>query len=135
MVTFDEFRAMALALPQATQQPTWETETLRVDSKIFAMGSPDGDSVTVKASREDQAELLAAEPEVFSSAPYVGRHGWVSVRLDLVDRDELRDLLTEAWRRAAPKRLVREFGAGPESGPAEPARAKGRPKSTGGGDA
>ncbi|MFD8080695.1 MmcQ/YjbR family DNA-binding protein [Kitasatospora sp. NPDC059722] len=112
MVTFDEFRAMALALPEAAQEPTWEIETLRVRARIFAMGSPEGERVTVKASPEDQAELLAADPEVFSSAPYVGRHGWVSVRLDLVDPEELRDLVTEAWRRTAPKRLVREFDEG-----------------------
>lgn len=66
MVTFDEFRAMALALPEAVQQPTWEIETLRVRTKIFAMGSPDGTGVSVKASPEDQSELLAAAPEVFS---------------------------------------------------------------------
>ncbi|MGA5816240.1 MmcQ/YjbR family DNA-binding protein [Kitasatospora sp. NPDC094028] len=111
MVTFDEFRALALALPEAAQEPTWEIETLRVRHKIFAMGAPEGDSVTVKATPADQAELLAAEPEVFSSARYVGRHGWVSVRLDLVDPEELRDLVTEAWRLTAPKRLVREFDA------------------------
>ncbi|MFE4514292.1 MmcQ/YjbR family DNA-binding protein [Kitasatospora sp. NPDC056783] len=111
MVTFDQFRTMAMDLPEAAQEPTWDIETLRVRGRIFAMGAPDGDRVTVKASPEDQAELLAAEPEVFSSAPYVGRHGWVSVRLDLVDREELLDLLTEAWRRTAPKRLVREFDA------------------------
>ncbi|MFI6843657.1 MmcQ/YjbR family DNA-binding protein [Kitasatospora sp. NBC_00085] len=111
MVTFDDFRAMALALPEAEQQPTWEIETLRVRTKIFAMGSPDGETVSVKASREDQTELLAAEPEVFSYPKYVGRHGWVGVRLDRVDPEELRDLLTEAWRLTAPKRLVREFDA------------------------
>ncbi|MBO1418261.1 MmcQ/YjbR family DNA-binding protein [Streptomyces sp. FH025] len=111
MVTFDEFRTLALGLPEAAREPTWGIETLRVRGRVFAMGSPEGESVTVKASREDQAELLAAEPEVFSFAPYVGRHGWVSVRLDLVDPQELDDLVTEAWRRTAPKRLVREFDA------------------------
>ncbi|WP_406198282.1 MmcQ/YjbR family DNA-binding protein [Kitasatospora sp. NBC_01560] len=109
MVTFDEFRAMALALPEAEQQPTWEIETLRVRTKIFAMGSPDGTTVSLKASREDQTELIAADPEVFSCPKYVGRHGWIGVRLDLVEPEELSGLLTEAWRRAAPKRLVREF--------------------------
>ncbi|MER5864413.1 MmcQ/YjbR family DNA-binding protein [Kitasatospora sp. NPDC002040] len=118
MVTFDQFLAMGLALPRATERPTWETTvTLRVGEKIFAMGTPGSGSVTVKASRADQAELLAAEPEVFSSAPYVGRHGWVLVQLAGVDPEELRDLLAEAWRSVAPKRLVRESDpAGPTSG-------------------
>ncbi|MFD0572610.1 MmcQ/YjbR family DNA-binding protein [Kitasatospora gansuensis] len=91
---------------------TWEsTVTLRVGEKIFAMGTPGSGAAIVKASKEDQAELLAAEPEVYSSAPYVGRHGWVLVQLAGVDPDELRDLLTDAWRSIAPKKLVREFEA------------------------
>ncbi|MFI6443687.1 MmcQ/YjbR family DNA-binding protein [Kitasatospora sp. NPDC050543] len=115
MVTFDEFKDMGLALPQTTEQITWEVEvTLRIGKKIFAMGAPESERVTVKASKEDQTELLAAEPEVFSVAPFVGRFGWVSVRLAKVDPEELRDLLVEAWRLTAPKRLVREFDA--ESG-------------------
>ncbi|GAA3037005.1 MmcQ/YjbR family DNA-binding protein [Kitasatospora albolonga] len=112
MVTFDQFLAMGLALPEAGERVTWETTvTLRVAEKIFAMGTPGSGEVTVKASKEDQAELLAAEPEVFSSAPYVGRHGWVLVRLAGVDGGELRELMAEAWRSVAPKRLVREFDA------------------------
>jgi hypothetical protein len=110
MVTFDQFLSMALALPRAAERLTWETTvTLRVGEKIFAMGTPGQGVVSVKASKEDQAELLAAEPEVYSPAPYVGRHGWVLVQLAGVDPDELRDLLTDAWRSIAPKKLVREF--------------------------
>ncbi|MBB4949597.1 hypothetical protein F4556_005132 [Kitasatospora gansuensis] len=112
MVTFDQFLSTALALPRATERLTWEsTVTLRVGEKIFAMGTPGSGAAIVKASKEDQAELLAAEPEVYSSAPYVGRHGWVLVQLAGVDPDELRDLLTDAWRSIAPKKLVREFEA------------------------
>ncbi|WP_217698452.1 MmcQ/YjbR family DNA-binding protein [Streptacidiphilus griseoplanus] len=115
MVTFDEFTAMGLALPRAAEQLTWETEvTLRIGGKIFAMGTPESGCVTVKASREEQAELVAADPETFRPAPYVGRFGWVQLELARVDGDELRGLLTEAWRATAPKRLVREFDtAGP----------------------
>jgi len=117
MVTFDQFLTMGLALPRATERLTWETEvTLRVGEKIFAMGNPDSGAVCVKASKEDQAELLAAAPETFSVAPYVGRHGWVLVSLAKVDPDELHDLLTEAWRSIAPKKLVREFDAAESRG-------------------
>ncbi|MFF4652007.1 MmcQ/YjbR family DNA-binding protein [Streptomyces sp. NPDC001380] len=109
---FEEFRAMGLALPRAVERLTWETQvTLRVGERIFAMGAEDDGAVSVKASREEQAELVAEAPEVFSPAPYTGRFGWVRVELGRVDPDELRDLLAEAWRRTAPRRLVRESDA------------------------
>jgi hypothetical protein len=114
MVTFDEFTAMGLALPQATERVTWGTSvTVRIGERMFAVGTPEAGSVSVKASREDQLELISAAPEVFSVAPYVGRFGWVRVDLARVDGEELRDLLTEAWRRTAPRRLVVEFDARP----------------------
>ncbi|WP_280697308.1 MmcQ/YjbR family DNA-binding protein [Kitasatospora sp. GP82] len=112
MVTFDQFLKLGLALPHTTERLTWETEvTLRVGEKIFAMGNPDSGSVCVKARKEDQAELLAADPGTYSVAPYVGRHGWVLVRLATVDAEELRDLMTDAWRSIAPKRLIKDFEA------------------------
>ncbi|MBY8877789.1 MmcQ/YjbR family DNA-binding protein [Actinacidiphila acidipaludis] len=114
MVTFEEFAGLALALPQAHERITWGSEhTFRVGEKIFAMGAPESAHVSLKASLEDQSELMAADPETFSSAPYVGRFGWVRVALARADAGELAELLTEAWRRTAPKRAVKAFdGAG-----------------------
>ncbi len=112
--TFDQVRAIALALPGAAEVPAWEEEqTFRVNNKIFVMGMPTGSSVSLKASLEDQAELVATDPETFARAPYVGRYGWVSVRLAGVDPDELRALIIEAWRRTAPKRSVAAYDAEP----------------------
>jgi hypothetical protein len=87
----------------------WGHPTFRVRNKMFASGAPQGATMTVKATKEDQAELIAARPDTFSIAAYVGRFGWVEVRLSNVDADELRELLTEAWRLTAPKKLVKEF--------------------------
>lgn len=122
-VTFEEFAAASLALPHAHERITWgSTHTFRVGEKIFAMGDPEGEHVSLKASPEDQAELLAADPRTFSAAPYVGRFGWVRVALPRTDTAELAELLTEAWRRTAPKRMVRSFDSavagGTANGPA-----------------
>ncbi|HEY5835926.1 MmcQ/YjbR family DNA-binding protein [Streptomyces sp.] len=109
-VEFEEFAAMALALPGAHERITWGTEhTFRVGEKIFTMGAPEAAHVSLKASREDQSELTAADPDTFSVAPYVGRFGWVRVALATVDPAELSELITEAWRRTAPKKAVRAF--------------------------
>ncbi|MDI5968097.1 MmcQ/YjbR family DNA-binding protein [Streptomyces sp. SL13] len=116
MVSYEEFLAAGLALPSAEERVTWGSDhTLRVNDKMFAVGSPGSAHVTVKAAKEEQAELLAADPLTFSVAPYVGRFGWVRVALERIGPDELRELLTEAWRSTAPKRLVRAFdAAGPK---------------------
>jgi len=106
MPTFDDVRAVALALPEAEEVLTWETDiTFRVRAKIFAMGGDGADHASIKASVEAQAELLDLDPETFSKAAYVGRFGWVNVDLGRVDRDVLEGLLRDAWRSVAPARL------------------------------
>jgi hypothetical protein len=52
------------------------------------------------------------DPDTFFVPPYVGTSGWVGVRIRSVDRDELLELVIEAWRLTAPKRLVRAFDDG-----------------------
>lgn len=122
MADFEDFTALGTALPGAAEQITWDQVTLRVGRRMFALGAPGADSVSVKASREEQQELIAMDGATFSVAPYVGRFGWVRVRLAGMDRRELRELLTEAWRRTAPRALVREVDATTATGPPDRAR-------------
>jgi hypothetical protein len=74
---------------------------------MFMAMNDEATSVTVKASKEAQAALVGSEPETFFVPSYVGQHGWVGVRLDRVDPEELTELIDEAWRMTAPKRLVK----------------------------
>ena len=108
----DDLRALALALPETREQLTWDVHpTFRVGAKIFAILSEDGASVRLKATREAQAALVGSEPETFFVPAYVGRHGWVGVQLGSVDPQELRELVEDAWRLTAPKRVVARFDA------------------------
>jgi hypothetical protein len=107
--TGDDFRAIALSLPQAEERETWGHPTFRVRDKMFAAMASDGTSASLKATKEAQAALVGAEPEVFSIPAYVGHHGWVGVALAGVDLEELRELITEAWLMTAPKRLARQL--------------------------
>lgn len=111
-MTGDELRAVVLSLPQTREQQTWGHPTFRVRDRMFAALAADESTASVKASKADQAELIAVDPSTFRVAAYVGRYGWVDVTLGRVDRDEMRDLLIEAWRRSAPKRMVDEFDGG-----------------------
>lgn len=110
MVTEDEFRRIALSLPQASERETWGEATFRVRDRIFATMA--GRGASVKASLDDQEALVRADPETFAVPHYVGRYGWVAVDLDRVDPGMMRTLVVNAWRRTAPKRLVAAHDAG-----------------------
>jgi len=72
------------------------------DRLAFWCAAPDG----------AQEALVAAHPRRFFRPPYVGHRGWLGVWLDVtVDWDEIADLVAEAYRRVAPRRLVDELDA------------------------
>jgi hypothetical protein len=102
-------RKLALALPDAEERETWGTPTFRVRNKIFAMFAEEGREVWVKSTHDEQRALVAMDGDTFFHPPYVGPSGWVGVRFRTVDPGELEELLTEAWRLTAPKRLVQAF--------------------------
>jgi hypothetical protein len=111
MVTYGQVRDWVLALPGGREVfvEAWGHPSLRVGDKMFAAGSPESPTISLKASREEQAELVAAAPETYQVAAYTGRYGWVTVTLATADADELHELVVEAWRRTAPKRLVAAY--------------------------
>lgn len=102
---FGEFRRRCLALPEAEEVETWGEATFRVRGRIFAMGSPDGTHVSIKASLDDQAGLLEMDPKTFAASAYTGRFGWVSVRLAGLSPQLGGRLIKNAWERTAPRRM------------------------------
>jgi hypothetical protein len=112
MITADQLRRAALSLPETEERETWGHPTFRVRDKLFVTLSDDGQVASLKATRQEQAALIAGDPETFGVPAYVGQHGWVSIQLATVDPGELRELLVEAWRQTAPKRLVTAYDTG-----------------------
>ncbi len=110
---------MFLALPEAEEVviENWgDQPTFRVRKKMFGMMGYGAPTVCLKATRETQAALVEEAPEVFSPQPFFGRFGWIDVVLDLVAADELEELVEEAWRLTAPKRVVKAYDARQEAG-------------------
>jgi hypothetical protein len=110
-ITGEELRKLALSLPGVEERETWGHPTFRVRDKIFFTLAPDGSSAGVKASLEEQGLLIASDPETFSVADYVGRYGWVHAQLASADARVMRELVVEAWRRTAPKTVVKQYDA------------------------
>ena len=78
--------AIAMALPEAEEILTWETDiTFRVRGKIFAIGGEGATPVSIKATPATQADLDRPRPETFHPSAYVGRFGWVTADLERVE--------------------------------------------------
>ena len=103
-------RALCLALPEVTEkvshgEPTWFVRKVFVscadrhhdDRVAFWCAAPPG----------AQEALVAGHPERFFRPPYVGGRGWLGVWLDVEqDWDELAEIVADAYRVIAPKKLV-----------------------------
>ncbi len=101
-------------MPEAEERETWGETTFRVCGRIFAMGMPEGSTVSIKASLDDQAGLVEMDPKTFAVAAYTGRFGWINVKLYRLRRDLGERLIKNAWERTAPRRLVnRPFASRP----------------------
>ena len=107
MITPAQLRKLALSLPEAEEKSHFEQPDFRVRNKIFAGLSRDGAEGNLKLTPELQAMVLGANPDAFYPAAGAwGRSGWTHFKLEQVQAGELRELLQEAWRLVAPKRLI-----------------------------
>jgi predicted DNA-binding protein (MmcQ/YjbR family) len=103
--SIEKLSALCLALPDTKLTMTWGSPHFRVGEKIFCgFGvEPDGAQVmSVKLAR-DHAQRAVKEAR-FKVAPYVGKHGWVT--LDVRQRKswaEISALIRESYELIAPK--------------------------------
>jgi hypothetical protein len=110
----DRLRAICLSFPEAHEVEAWGEPTFRVKNKIFAMHSSatthhtqGRESVWICSTSTEQDLMLRVRPDRYFKPPYVGPSGWVGAYLDKSPPwAELTELLREAYRRKAPKKLV-----------------------------
>ncbi|RDS65556.1 MmcQ/YjbR family DNA-binding protein [Streptomyces sp. M7] len=103
----DDVRRIALSLPDTTEKIAWSMPTFRVAGKMFATLPEDETSLAVRCPKEERDELVLAEPDKFWIADHEAQFAWVRARIAaLDDEDELRAILADSWRQAAPTRLL-----------------------------
>ncbi len=107
----DDFRNLALELPEATEGAHMGHADFRVRGKIFAtLGFAGDDWGMVKLTPESQALFVRSEPGVFEPVKGAwGKRGCTNVRLTKASEPSVRQALIEAWRNTAPKKLVKQY--------------------------
>src|SRR5208282_565848 len=104
-MTIDDFREIALSLPDAFESAHMGHPDFRVGGKIFATIWPDEGWGMVKLNVEQQQKFMDAEPEVFVPVKGGwGQKGATNVLLESADATTVRSALVTAWRNIAPKK-------------------------------
>lgn len=104
-MTADEFRAMALAFPDAHEEPHFERTSFRVGKKIFATMTADGSSGMVRVAPLERLEaLMESYPEAFFSfGGWTTKYLSIGVHLPAVDAGLLQELMAGSYAHSAPK--------------------------------
>jgi hypothetical protein len=109
-------RAFALSLPGTSEEPHFDMTSFRVNGKIFATAPADDTRLHVFV---DEGEIAAAvadqsgagQPRAFERLLWGERARGLRILLAVAPDERVRELLAEAWRRKAPRRLVAEWDA------------------------
>ena len=114
MATWDTVRELALAFPQ-DEAATSGRVTFGVHGKGFAWEARerDGGGLAVRVDRDEKELILESNTSVYFTSPHYTGFPAVQIRVEAIDREELRERLEDAWLIKAPKRLAAAYVAEP----------------------
>jgi hypothetical protein len=108
-VSVDDVRALALSLPRTSEHLIRDRVKFRIGSIVYVAFSRDEEWMGFAFPKEERDALVAAEPEKFVLPGQSDlRYNWVVARLAALSAEEMRELVTEAWRMCVPKKVARE---------------------------
>jgi hypothetical protein len=107
MATVEDVRRIAMSLPRTTEHLIRDHTKFRVGRLVYASVSPDSERLGFGFPKEERAALVASEPGKFMMPLRSDeRYNWVRGWLPVLDEDELRELLIDAWCMVVPKRTA-----------------------------
>jgi hypothetical protein len=108
-VSWETVRELVRELPHVEEGTSYGTPAFKVRGKLFVRLREDGESIVVWIDEADRAMRMQADPHAFYITDHYASHPLMLVRLSAVHRDDLADLLMDAWRLRAPARLLAEY--------------------------
>jgi hypothetical protein len=113
LVTAADVRAVALSLPRTSEHLIRDHVKFRVGKIVYVSISPDETTMGFGFPKEEREALIAAEPDKFAMPRLSDqRFHWVHARMAALTQEEMRELVTDAWRMVVPKKVVAAHEAG-----------------------
>jgi hypothetical protein len=110
-------RSICLRLPSVTEreshgEPAWFADRGKQFASFADHHHDDRVAFWCAAPYGRQQELVASDAERYFAPPYVGGRGWLGVWLDVpLHWAEIAEIVQDAYRQVAPRRLVAELDA------------------------
>src|ERR1700738_824426 len=110
MVTIDDVRELALTLERSYEAFVRDRVKFRVGRIVYLAFSPDETLMGFAFPKDERDALVASEPDKFMMpCPSDLRYSWVWVRLGAIDREEMRELVIDAWCMVVPKSVAAAY--------------------------
>ena len=131
MATWEDVRALALALPETHETTSrgnrhwvvkdkhfvWERPLGRSDLKALGDDAPPEGPILAARVEHDGAKraLVESDPDVYFTIPHFDGFPAILLLLDRIGVEELEEVVTEAWLNRAPARVLKAYMSERES--------------------
>jgi hypothetical protein len=111
MLSFEDLRAIVLALPETVEGMSWDAPSFKVNGKVIVFWNPGYDCPVFKVPLEERDFLIEADPETFFTTDHHRPWPLILARPDRVDPGWARANVERVWRAQAKKATLRAFDA------------------------
>jgi hypothetical protein len=113
MAEWADVLAIGVRFPGVVEGTSYGTPSLKVRDKFLCRLRTNPDALAIRViDVADKDALLLGDPDVFFTTPHYDNYPVVLVRLDVVSDAVLAELIEDAWRTQAGKRVIAAFDAG-----------------------
>jgi len=107
VATWEDVRAVALALPEAEEGTSYGEVAFKVRRKLFAWESPhEQGKLVVKVDPDERALLVESNPAAYFVTPHYASYPMLLIDLEELPLEELRERIEDSWLLAAPPKLA-----------------------------
>ena len=118
MAVIDDVRPLGSELERSYEVYVRGRLKFRVGQIVYVAFSLDESVMGFAFPKEERAALIASEPHRFQTPSASDmRFNWVHADLAVLDREEARELVVDAWRMVVPKKLSRAYDLAHPGGP------------------
>ena len=104
----ETLRRIALSFPGVEEGTSYGTLAFRVSKEFLCRMKEDGESLAIRMDFAEREMLIEGEPETFYITDHYRNYDMVLIHLSKVHSEELKRIFSNAWRRYAGKRRLKE---------------------------